>query len=119
MTTQQIADRLVALCRQGKFEEAQKELFADDVVSIEPYATPEFQKEIKGLPAILEKGRKFMSMVEKIYTMSVSDPIVAGNSFACIMRLDMTMKGQGRMDMSELCVYQVKDGKVISEQFFI
>jgi hypothetical protein len=35
------------------------------------------------------------------------------------MRLDMTMKGQGRMDMAELCVYQVKDGKIISEQFFV
>ncbi len=29
------------------------------------------------------------------------------------------MKGQGRMNMTELCVYQVKDGKVISEQFFV
>jgi limonene-1,2-epoxide hydrolase len=35
------------------------------------------------------------------------------------MRLDVTMKGQGRMDMSELCVYDVKDGKIISEQFHV
>ena len=48
MTTQQIASRLAELCRKGEFETAQKELFSNDVVSIEPYATPGFEKEIKG-----------------------------------------------------------------------
>ena len=117
MTTKEIADRLVTLCRAGKFEEAQKELFAQDVVSIEPYATPGFEKETRGLSAIVEKGKKFMATIEQTHAMSVSEPLLAGNSFACIMRLDVTMKGQGRMDMSELCIYQVKDGKVVSEEF--
>jgi hypothetical protein len=36
MNTKQIAERLVALCRKGEWETAQKELFADDAVSIEP-----------------------------------------------------------------------------------
>jgi len=49
----------------------------------------------------------------------MSDPIIAGNSFACTLHMDMTMKGKGRMDMSELCVYKVKDGKVISEEFMM
>ncbi len=119
MSTQKIAERLVVLCRQGKFEEAQKELFSADAVSIEPYATPAFEKETKGLPAILAKGKKFEEMVETMHALNVSDPVVAGSSFACTMRLDVTMKGQGRMDMTELCVYTVKDGKVVSEQFFV
>lgn len=117
MTTKEIADRLVALCRQGKYEEAQRELYADDVISIEPYSTPEFEKETKGLPAIFEKGRKFMAMVEEVHANEVSDPLVAENSFACTMRLDVAMKGQGRMDMRELCVYDLKDGKIVSEHF--
>ncbi len=119
MTTQQVATRLVELCRTGGFETAQKELFAEDVISIEPYPTPEFEKETKGLPAIIEKGHKFESMVEQMHRLTVSDPIVASNSFACIMRLDMTMKGKERMDMTELCVYQLKDGKIVSEEFFM
>src|SRR3954468_23816137 len=65
MTTNEIARRLVELCRKGKFKKAQKELYADDAVSIEPYATPEFEKETKGLDALLKKGDKFTSMVEK------------------------------------------------------
>lgn len=119
MTTQAIADRLVALCREAKYEQAQKELYADDAVSKEPYATPAFAQETKGLPAIIEKGHKFTAMIETMHSTSVSDPIVAGSSFACVMRLDVTMKGQGRMDMSELCVYDVKDGKIVSEAFHV
>jgi len=117
MTTKEIADRLVALCRQGKFEDAQKELFAENVVSIEPYAQPGFDKETKGLPAIMEKGRRFMSTIEKVYSLSVSDPVVGGNAFACNMEMDVKMKGEDRMQMAEVCIYQVKDGKVISEEF--
>ncbi len=119
MTTQEIASRLVELCRKGDFEAAQKELFADDVVSIEPMATPEFEKETKGLPNILEKGKKFEEMTQEMHNMTVSEPVVAGNSFACTIRMDITMKKGGRMDMTELCVYNVKDGKVISEEFFM
>jgi len=29
------------------------------------------------------------------------------------------MKGKGRMNMSELCVYQVKDGKIVAESFLV
>ncbi|MEO8171615.1 MAG: nuclear transport factor 2 family protein [Sediminibacterium sp.] len=119
MTTDQIARRLVELCRTGDFETAQKELFANDAVSIEPYASPEFEKETRGLDAILEKGRKFKDMVEDTHGGDVTDPIVSGNAFAMVMRMDMTMKGKGRMNVSELCVYEVKDGKIISETFHV
>jgi hypothetical protein len=119
MTTQTIATRLVELCRKGDFEAAQKELFSNDAVSKEPYATPDFEKETKGLPAIREKGRKWNDMVEAMHNMEVSDPLVAGNSFACTMHMDVSTKGRGRMDMTELCVYEVKDGKIVSEEFFM
>jgi limonene-1,2-epoxide hydrolase len=119
MKTDEIARRLVALCREIKWEQAQRELYADAAVSLEPHATPVFEKETRGLPAILEKGRKFAGMIEQFHSTTVSEPVVATNSFACTMRLDVTMKGQGRMNMTELCVYQVKDGKIVSEQFFL
>ena len=117
MTTQEIAKRLVSLCQKGDFETAQKELFSPDAVSIEPAATPQFAKETKGLPAILEKGDAFSAMVQELHSISVSEPLVATNSFACTMQMDVTMKEGGRMNMGELCVYEVKDGKIISEQF--
>src|SRR6185503_14534282 len=119
MTTKEIAARLADLCRQGQFETAQKELFSEDAISIEPYATPAFEKETKGLPAILEKGKKFDSMVETMHSLNVSEPLVADNSFAVTMQMDVTMKERGKMEMTELCVYNIKDGKIISEEFFM
>jgi len=118
MKTKDLAQRLVVLCREAKWEEAQKELYAQDIVSTEPEASPAFAKETRGLDAILEKGRKFSAMIEQTHSLTVSEPVVAPNSFACIMTMDVTMKGQGRMNMAELCVYQVKDGKIIAEQFY-
>ncbi len=119
MTTKQIAERLVALCREAKYEQAQRELYAENAVSLEPYATPDFEQETRGLAAILEKGRKFSAMVETMHGTWVSEPLVAGSSFACTMRLDATMKDKGRMDVTELCVYTVKDGKIDSERFVL
>lgn len=119
MTTKEIANRLVELCRKGDFETAQKELFAEDAVSIEPYSTAAFEKETKGLKAIEEKGEKWNSMVEKTHKFEVSDPVIAGNSFACALHMHVTMKERGEMDMTELCVYKIKDGKIIEEQFFM
>jgi hypothetical protein len=119
MSTQQIAARLAELCRQGEFEAAQKELFAKDAVSIEQHETPEFPKETKGLNAIIDKGHKWSSSVEKVHSCTASAPLVAGNAIAMTLELDVTMKGRGRMKMEEVCVYEVKDGKIASEQFFM
>jgi hypothetical protein len=119
MTTKEVATRLHALSSEGKFEAAQKELFSRDAVSIEPEASPGFEKETKGLPAIIEKGHQFEKMVEAVHGIKVSEPLVAGNVFALSLDMDVTMKGRGRSNMNELCVYKVKDGKIISEEFFM
>jgi hypothetical protein len=117
MTTREIAERLVALCREGKVEIAQKELYAEDAFTIEPYGTPAFPKETKGLDAIIEKGRKFAAMIEQVHAVSISDPLVAGSSFAYAMQLDVTINGKGRMNLDELCICEVEDGKIVSERF--
>jgi hypothetical protein len=119
MTTAEIASRLAELCSQGQFEAAQKELYAADAISIEPYSTPAFEKETKGLDAILEKGHKWSAMVTEYHGMKVSDPLVAGDHFALTMWMSVTTKDMGKMDMTELCLYKVKDGKIISEEFMM
>ncbi len=116
MTTQQIADRLVSLCRNGQVLEAEQELFADDVVSIEPENGP--IKSAHGKIAVLEKGKAFAASIEERHGGSFSDALVAGKYFTVAMQLDATFKGQGRMVLDEICLYEVKDGKIISEEFY-
>jgi len=116
MTTQQIADRLVELCRKGQIQQAGMELYSDDIESIEPAHAP--VKSAKGKPAVGKKGQEFASMIVERHGGTFSDPMVAGRYFATTMTLDATFKGQGRMVLEEICVYEVKDGKIVREEFF-
>lgn len=117
MTTQEVANRLVELCREGKWEEVYKELFSPDVLSIEPEGTP--WGTVKGLEALGKKAKEWEEMIEEFHSAEISDPIVAENFFAITMKSKVTMKGQSEpMNMDEVCVYNVVDGKVVSEQFF-
>jgi hypothetical protein len=119
MNTESIAKRLVELCRVGKYEEAQHELYAKDAVSIEPDGLPPGALgNASGLDEILEKGRQFSAMIETVHGGSVSEPVIAENWFSIAMAMDVTMKGRGRMSMSEICVYRVHAGKIVHEQFF-
>ncbi|HZG25598.1 MAG TPA: nuclear transport factor 2 family protein [Chitinophagaceae bacterium] len=118
MTTQEIAHRLVQFSRRSQFEQAQRELYTEDAVSIESNSKLGFPKETHGLNQIIEKGDRFESMVEQFHECTVSEPLVTENSIAFVLTMDLTMKGQGRSKMEEICVYQVKDGKITSEHFF-
>jgi len=117
MTTQEVANRFYELCLQGAYDVIQTELFSSDAKSIEP-AHAGFIANADGIEAIKEKGRQFGAMVEAMHGGYCNQPIVAGNFFACTMGMDVTMKGQPRMQMDEVAVYEVKDGKIVLEQFF-
>jgi hypothetical protein len=113
MTTKEVADRLVALCRQGNIMDAQKELYSVEIESIEPAHAP--VKSAKGIDAVTKKGMAFADMIEDRHGGSVSEPIVEGSHFTIGWQMDVTMKGRGRMNLEEICVYQVKDGKIVRE----
>ena len=119
MTTQDIANRLSELFKENKWMEAQEELFSEDAVSIEPANAPTMGlASVKGLDKIKEKAEQFNKMVEAVHGGYSSEPIVAGNHIAFAMGMDATFKGKGRQKMDEICVYEVKDGKIVKEQFF-
>ena len=117
MTTPEIANRLVDMCRNGKTEEAKEELFATDINSIEPREGI-LPKETKGMDAIRKKAELFISMVDNFYGDTISDPIIAGDYFSISWTSDLQMKGGTRQTNSELCVYRTSGGKIVSEQFF-
>ncbi len=116
MTTQEVANKLVSYLRQGRIVEAQEELYADDIVCIEPEGNMA-PHNTKGKRAVAEKGKQFAAMIEERHGGSCSDPVVGGRYFSIAMSLDATMKGMGRQLLDEVCVYEVKDGKIVHEQF--
>src|SRR5258706_14708154 len=92
-------------------------LFADNAQSIEANEMMG-PKVVEGLDALKAKSVSFQAGVEEFHSATISEPIVAGNSFAITWSMDATFKGRGRMTIEEVCVYQVKDGKITLEQFF-
>ena len=116
MTTQEVASRLVELCRTGQVLQAQEELYGETIISIEPKGAQVERAE--GLKAVSEKGRNFAAMIQERHGGSLSDPVVNGKHFSMGMMLDATMKGMGRMLLDEICVYKVEEGKIVFEQFF-
>ncbi len=118
MTTQEVADQLVKLCREGKFSEAVASLYADDIVSIEAAAPPGQSRESNGLAAVKAKGEWWQANHE-VHGAMIEGPLVAGSHFAVTFKFDVTSKPQNkRMKMEEVGVYRVKDGKVVYEEFF-
>ena len=117
MNAQEVANRLVQLCREGKDIDAINELYSDNIVSIEPEGSPMQGKTI-GKEAVLQSTKRWYSSIEQLHSAHVSDPVVSSNFFACTMNFDITFKEQGRNKMDELCVYEVKDGRIVTAQFF-
>jgi limonene-1,2-epoxide hydrolase len=117
MTTQDVGNRLNQFFKENKWDQAMEELFAEDAESIEP-AHSQGMQSVKGKDAIRQKGADFNASLEEMHGGWCSEVLVGGNYLTCTMGLDATMKGMGRIKMEEVCVYEVKDGKIVKEQFF-
>lgn len=118
MTTQEVANKLVQLCSEGKFDEATNALYSPDVVSMEAGAPPGGSRESKGLAAVKAKGEWWVANHE-VHSAKVEGPLVAGSHFAVTFKLDVTFKPEKkRFTMEEVAVYKVADGKIVYEEFF-
>ena len=118
MDTMQIANKLVALCKEGKNREALDTLFADDIVSVEAGAPPGMQRDAKGLTAVKAKSDWWRDNHE-IHSAQVTGPWPHDERFVVGFQFDVTNKPSGqRMKMDEVGLYTVKNGKIVKEEFF-
>jgi ketosteroid isomerase-like protein len=118
MTTQNVADTLVKLCSEGKFNEATDQLYSADIESMEAGAPPGGSRETKGLAAVKAKG-EWWAANHEVHSVKVEGPLVAHDHFAVTFKLDVTFKPQNkRFTMEEVAVYKVAGGKIVYEQFF-
>jgi hypothetical protein len=117
MSTQEVAKRFHELAQQGNWDQIYAELYSKDAESIEPSGAINLPNA-KGLDKILEKGKLWHSMIEEIHGGYSNEPQAAGNFFVCTMGVELTIKGQPRSNMDEIALYEVRNGKIIKEQFF-
>jgi hypothetical protein len=117
LTTQQVAARFNEIAQQEKWFDIHDEFFADNVKSIDPVNSPYF-KNAEGKANVRKKGEDFVKRIEAVHKMHTTEPVVAGNYFAVGREMDITVNGFGRIKIEEVMLYEVKDGKIVLEQFF-
>lgn len=113
MNIKEIAEKFVELCRVGKNMEFKMMFYSNEVTSVEGRS-----EKITGLQAVLDRGLKWREIVSSVHGVEISDPIIARDHFAVSMVWDISYKDGTRSDLDEICVYGVKEGKIISEHFF-
>ena len=115
MNTQEIANDLVALCKQGDFNTPGEKYWADDVLSVEPMGE---NAESRGKAAARAKG-EWWNNTHEVHGVEVKGPYVNGDQFVVGFKMDVTNKENGeRMAMDETALYTVRDGKIAEERFF-
>lgn len=117
MTTREIASRFNELAKLEKWFEIQDELFSETVRSIDPPNSP-YMGYAEGKSAVRKKGEDFVKKIEALHSAHTSEPVVGGDHFAVGREMDITVQGFGRIQINEIMLYEVKDGKIVLEQFF-
>ena len=120
MTTQEVANRYCQLANHNKWPEILAELCSQDLLNKEPehVIARGVKTTTKGLNEVKAKGEANRAMIEEIYSQHCSTPLVAGNFFTVVLSRDISFKGKPRMQLEEIGIFELKDGKIILEQFF-
>jgi ketosteroid isomerase-like protein/uncharacterized protein YndB with AHSA1/START domain len=116
-TVHEVALRFSELAKEEKWFEIQDEFFENDVKSIEPADSPWF-KSAEGKAAVRQKGEDFIKRITEVHRTYTTEPVVGGNYFAVGREVDITVQELGRIQHKQVMLYEVKNGKIISEQFF-
>jgi len=117
MTTREVAQQLVEFCKQGKALEA-RSLYSKDVVSVEARVMQNGSRETIGLDGVLAKAH-WSKANNEVHSEKIEGPLVAGSHFCVHFTYDVTFRPTGvRNTLDELGVYEVKDGKIVREEFF-
>ena len=113
-TTQEIAQDLVAMLKQGQFDESGEKYWADDVVSLEPGEGD--MARIEGKSGARAKG-EWWAANHEVHATLIEGPYVNGDQFVVRFKMDLTPKGGERTAFDEVGIYTVKDGKIVEERF--
>jgi ketosteroid isomerase-like protein len=117
MNTEEVATKLAGLCRNGEWMKALDELYAEDIVSVEANEMENMPAEMRGIDQVRGKTKWWENNME-VHSAKVTGPFVARDTFVVQFDIDVTEKASNkRMQMSEVGIYTVKDGKIAREEF--
>jgi hypothetical protein len=117
MNTEEVAKKLVEYCRKGQWMKAVDDLYAKDIVSVEADTIGSMPAEMRGIDQVRGKTEWWEKNMQ-VHSAKVTGPFVARDTFVVQFDVDVTDKASNkRMQMLEVGIYNVKDGKVTREEF--
>ncbi len=117
MNTEEVAEKVVELVRKQAWHEALDTLYDRDIVSVEARASEGESAEKRGIDGVRGKTNWWVNAME-IHSFKANGPFVANDRFVVQYDADVTDKNsKKRMQLSEVGVYTVKNGKIVREEF--
>lgn len=117
MTVQEIGKKLVDYIQKGEDLSAYNELFSNNAIAVEP-RLPGFER-VEGLENIRNKYTALSSAIQELKYREISDVLLtAEKHIALNIKLEALLKDGSTFKVDEICLYEIEDGKIISEQFF-
>ena len=117
----EVGKKLVDLCRKQKNLEAIDTLYAQNIVSVEPFTMGDMPQTQEGIKAIRGK-HEWWYATHTIHSGKATGPWPHGDRFIVHFKYDVTSKegpmAGKRMTIDETGLYTVKDGKIVKEEFF-
>ncbi|MEO0436282.1 MAG: SnoaL-like domain-containing protein [Pseudomonadota bacterium] len=120
MSVMEPGQKMVAMVRQGRESEAAvvNECYADDVVTIEGQGTEEMPAVIEGIDRLRGKHEWWYSNHD-VNSVELEGPFVGHreDQFGIRFTIDVTPHGGARMQITEVGLFTVRDGKVFQEEY--
>lgn len=118
MTTSEVANKFVTLCKEGKNFDVMQTLYDENIVSVEAARRKTGNFETIGKAAVIQKSAEW-AQAHEIHGGAVDGPFLLEDKFAVVFEFDVTPKATGkRVKDREIAVYTVTNGLIVREEFF-
>ena len=106
------------MCKEGKNFDVMKQLYDENIVSVEAARRSTGSFETSGKSAVIQKSAEWAAAHE-IHGATVDGPFLLTDKFAVVFEFDVTPKATGqRVKNREIAVYTVANGLINREEFF-
>lgn len=118
MTTQDLANQLVSKLKAGDFMGAYDLFDQEKARHHEPNSPIEGFRSLVGVPAFKEKDQAMGANIVKASLSEIDNVTVKPRVFSLNYKMNVEFKDGNALNLDEIIVYEVENGKIISENIF-
>lgn len=115
---QDLANDLVVLCREHRYEEIYEKYYTEESRGVEAFGMNGADPVTVWKTALIEKAKKRAEMTDVVGGEVSDASVVNGNQFIVYMSIEAKKGDAAPEKHEEYVLYTVKDGKIVEEKFF-